>query len=172
MIDDSDYERESSLLRSTLDFARPGQRPLLHRSDTERDRIRAAALPCPLFPLPSFGSTTMHSPATSLFHPPYGLSFPIEELVQVRRWAEERQLRMIVALDQTAENAEFEEMLILAPLDRSKRTLTIWRTLGAIFLQIPNGRPRAFATIDEALASLRPAPAKRNKLLRFLGLPR
>jgi hypothetical protein len=113
----------------------------------------------------------MHSPATSLFHPPYGLSFPIEELLFVRRWAEERQLRMIVALDQTAESAEFEEMLILAPPDRNKRTLTIWRTLGGIFVQLPNGKPRSFPTLEEALASLRPATPKRNKLLRFFGLP-
>jgi hypothetical protein len=114
----------------------------------------------------------MHSPATSLFHPPYGLSFPIEELVLVRSWAEERRLRMIVALDQTAETAEFEEMLILAPLDRETRTLTIWRTLGGIFVQLPNGRPRSFPTLEDALASLRPAPPKRNKLLKFFGLPR
>jgi hypothetical protein len=111
----------------------------------------------------------MITPATSLFRAPYGLSFPIDELVMVRRWAEERGLNMIVALDQTLENAEFEEMLILAPPDRKRRTLTIWRTLGSVFLQVPNGRPRAFATAEEALASLRPAAGKRPSLLRFFG---
>jgi hypothetical protein len=111
----------------------------------------------------------MNTPATSLFKAPYGLSFPIEELVLVRRWAEERALNMIVALDQTLENAEFEEMIILAPPDRRRRTLTIWRTLGSVFLQVPHGRPRAFATVEEALASLRPAAAKRPSLFRFFS---
>jgi len=115
------------------------------------------------------GLAIMHSHATSLFKPPYGLSFQIEELVLVRRWAEERGLHLIVALDQMLENAEFEEMLILVPPDRKRRTLTIWRTLGSIFLQVPNGRPRAFATVEEALASLRPAGTKRSSLMRFFS---
>jgi hypothetical protein len=111
----------------------------------------------------------MTAHATSLLKAPYGLSFPIEELVLVRRWAEERALNMIVALDQTLENAEFEEMLILAPPDRKRRTLTIWRTLGSVFLQVPNGRPRSFATVEEALASLRAATGKRQSLFRFFN---
>jgi hypothetical protein len=111
----------------------------------------------------------MHSHANALFKPPYGLSFPVEELVLVRLWAEERGLCMIVALDQTLDYAEFEEMLILAPPDRKRRTLTIWRTLGSVFLQAPHGRPRAFATVQEALASVRPAVTKRSGLMRFFG---
>jgi hypothetical protein len=111
----------------------------------------------------------MHSYATSLFKGPYGLCFPIEDLVLVRSWAEKRGLLMIVALDQTLDCAEFEEMLILAPPDRKRRTLTIWRTLGSVFLQVPHGRPRAFATVQEALASIRPAATKGRGLMRFFN---
>lgn len=111
----------------------------------------------------------MHSHATSLFKPPYGLAFPIEELVMVRDWAGARGLCMIVALDQTLDYADFEEMLILAPPDRKRRTLTIWRTLGSVFLQVPHGRPRAFATVQEALASVRPAATKRSALMRLFS---
>jgi hypothetical protein len=116
------------------------------------------------------GLNAMRTPTASLFKSPYGLSFPIDELIFVRRWAEERGLHMIVALDQLLETAEFEEMLILAPPDRKRRSLTIWRTMGSVFVQIPNGRPHAFVTIEEALASLKPAAApKRSSLLRLFG---
>jgi hypothetical protein len=112
----------------------------------------------------------MHSHASSLFKPPYGLSFPIDELVLVRNWAEARGLCMLVALDQTLDHAEFEEMLIIAPQDRRRRTLTIWRTLGSVFLQAPHGRPHAFATVQDALASIRPAASRRrNAFVRFFS---
>jgi hypothetical protein len=60
-------------------------------------------------------------------------------------------------------------MLILAAPGCRKRTLTMWRTLGSVFLQAPGGRPRAFATLPEALASLHPARSPRPSILRFLG---
>jgi hypothetical protein len=104
-----------------------------------------------------------------MIKPPYGLSFPIEELVMVRDWAARRGLCMIVALDQTLDYAEFEEMLIVAPPDRKRRTLTIWRTLGSVFLQVPHGRPRAFPTVQEALASIRPAATRRSALMRLFS---
>lgn len=113
----------------------------------------------------------MHPSATSLFSAPYGLSFSIEELVMVRSWAKERGLRMIVALDQTAEQAEFEEMLVLAPPDRNKRIFIVWRTLGSVFVQVPHGRPCPFPTLEEALGTLRLPTVKRSSLLRFFGFP-
>jgi len=111
----------------------------------------------------------MPAPVSSLSRPPYGLAFSIDELLMVRDWAEARTLHMIVALDQVLENAEFEEMIILAPPGRRKRILTVWRTLGSVFLQTPGGRPRAFATMPEALASLHPVRSPRPSILRFLG---
>ncbi len=111
----------------------------------------------------------MDLPATSLFKSSYGLSFAIEELVAVRQWGERRGLHMTVALDQILEQAEFEEMLILSPPDLRRRSLTIWRTVGSVFLQMPHGRPRAFATVQEALGSLRPVSPRRASFLRFFG---
>jgi hypothetical protein len=113
--------------------------------------------------------TTMHPSATSLLKAPYGLAFAVEELLQIRQWAEHRNLRMMVALDQVLDNAEFEEMVILAPPHRRRRTLTIWRTVGSVFMQTPNGRPRAFTTLEEGLAALRPARAKGRSWLSLLG---
>jgi hypothetical protein len=111
----------------------------------------------------------MHLPATSLLKAPYGLSFPVEELMQIRQWAENRNLRMVVALDQVVDDAEFEEMVILAPPHRRRRTLTIWRTVGSVFMQTSSGRPRAFASLEEGLASLRPSRPKRKSWLSLLG---
>jgi hypothetical protein len=38
-----------------------------------------------------------------------------------------------------------------------------------VFLQVPHGRPRAFATMQEALASIRPAATKRSALMRLFS---
>jgi hypothetical protein len=111
----------------------------------------------------------MHSPQTSLLKPPYGLSFSIEDLIAVRSWAEQRNLRLGVATDQVVDGAEFEEMLILAPKNRDRRTLTLWRTYSGLYAQTPHGRPRQFATVAEMLESIRPVPKRRRSFWRFLG---
>ncbi len=112
----------------------------------------------------------MNFPALSLVRAPYGLSFAIEDLVTIREWSDARGLVMNVLLDQTMEEAEFEELLILSPPDRSRRTLTIWRTVSSFYLQMPDAAPRAFPVLEEALDSLRPARPKRAALLRFFRL--
>jgi hypothetical protein len=113
----------------------------------------------------------MNLPATSLTKLPYGLSFPVEDLLQIRHWAVNRNLRMQVALDQVLDNVEFEEMVILSPPHRRRRTLTIWRTVSGVFMQTPNGRPRVFPSLEEGLASLRPVRSGRKSWLSVLGLP-
>jgi hypothetical protein len=113
---------------------------------------------------------TMNVPVTSLSKPPYGLAFTIQDLLRVRHWCEKRVLNLDVALDQTLEDVEFEELLIVAPPSREKRSFTMWRTDGGIYVQTPTGAPRLFPSVIEALNSLRPARHKRNALLRFLRL--
>ncbi len=114
----------------------------------------------------------MKLPVTSLHRPPYGLAFTIQDLLRIRHWCEKRGLRMDVALDQTLEDVEFEELLIISPQNREKRSFTMWRTLGAIYVQTPAGAPRTFARVTDALDSLRPARPHRNGILRFLRLVR
>ncbi len=91
--------------------------------------------------------------------PPYGVAFAIEELLLMRSWVRQRDLQMTIATDQVINGAEFEEMLMIAPSGRERRCLTVWRTHSAVFVQTPQGRPRAFGTLKDALSSLRPTRA-------------
>ncbi len=112
----------------------------------------------------------MNVPVASLFAAPYGLAFAVEDLLLVRQWAENRALALTVALDQVIDGAEFEEMLILGSAEGQSRSLILWRTSGTVFAQIPHSRPHAFATVADALESLRPAERKRAAWRKFLGL--
>ena len=112
-------------------------------------------------------SQSRRSPSTA----PYAVAFSIEDLILVRSWAEQRSLRLTVATDQVLDGAEFEEMLIIAPPNRQRRTLTVWRTQAGVFAQTPYSRPRSFATVRDLLDSLRPAQqpqrASWRRLLRL-----
>ena len=102
---------------------------------------------------------------------PYAVAFSIEDLLLVRSWAEQRGLRLTVATDQILDGAEFEEMLIIAPANRQRRTLTVWRTKDGVFAQTPQGRPRGFACTKDLLDALRPAqPRQRAGWMRMLRL--
>ncbi len=102
---------------------------------------------------------------------PYAVAFSIEDLILVRSWAEQRSLGLHIATDQVLDGAEFEELLIIAPHNRERRTLTLWRTQAGVFAQTPQGRPRAFATVRDLLDALRPAQQRqRARWLRLLGL--
>jgi hypothetical protein len=116
------------------------------------------------------GLMTMNLPAASLIDTPYGLAFAIEDLVAVRVWAEQRGLILTVALDQVLDGVEFEEVLILSAPDHTVRKLTFWHTLGSVMVQAPNCRPRAFATVPDALDALRPEARKRTSWLKFFRL--
>lgn len=101
---------------------------------------------------------------------PYAIAFSIEELILVRSWSEQRGLRLTIATDQVLDGAEFEEMLIISPRNRERRTLTLWRSHNTVFAQTPQGRPRAFYTVKDLLDSLRPAQKPRAGWRRLLGL--
>ncbi len=103
--------------------------------------------------------------------PPYAVAFSIEDLILIRCWADRRGLQLSVAIDQVVDGAEFEEMLIVAPQNRERRTLTLWRTQANVYAQTPEGRPRAFATLKDLLEALNPAqPRQRTPWHRRLGL--
>ncbi len=99
---------------------------------------------------------------------PYAVAFSIEDLILVRSWAEQRSLHLTISTDQVLDGAEFEEMLILAPRNRQRRTLTMWRTQASVFAQTPHGRPRAFATVKDLLDALRPAQQRQRAPWRRL----
>ena len=100
----------------------------------------------------------------------YGLAFEIEDLVLLRSWAEQRHLRLTVALDRMLDGAEFEEMLFLSPSHAKRKTLTLWRTQDGIFAQTASGAPRGFASMGELLDHIRPAKPSKTGLLRRWGL--
>jgi hypothetical protein len=110
------------------------------------------------------------STQAQLLRRPYGLSFAIEELILVRGWAAERQLRLAVALDHMADGLEFEEMLIISAPNRRQPTLTLWRIDTGILAQTEQGPPRYFATISDMLAAIRPARKRRTSWRQWLGI--
>ncbi len=112
----------------------------------------------------------MPSSSVSVRTVAYGLAFQVEDLVEVRSWAEQRHLRLTIALDRTLDGAEFEELLILAPAHAQRSTLTLWRTKDGYFAQAPQGTPHCFDTVHELLGQLRPVRSRRAAWLQRLGL--
>ncbi len=100
----------------------------------------------------------MHTHSTDRTKAPYGLAFPVHELVFIRAWAEKRGLSMKVLLDQVLEGAEFEEMLLVRGLvpsrhSPSRGSLTLWRVSGgAVVAQAQGGQPRVFGGVHAALS--------------------
>ncbi len=112
----------------------------------------------------------MQTSDISAFNKAYGLAFAVEDLVMLRNWAEQRRLRLTVALDRVIDGVEFEEMLVVAPPAGRRRTLTLWRTHEAIFAQTPAGAPESFDTMQDLLDQLRPARAAKFGWLQRVGL--
>jgi hypothetical protein len=94
----------------------------------------------------------MHSSAAARLRTPYGLSFPLQELVFVREWAERRGATLAVRLDQVIDGAEFEELLMISVAGRCRQALTLWRTDHSIIAQASGGHPKGFSGVQCALA--------------------
>ncbi len=106
---------------------------------------------------------------------PYGLAFPLAELVFVRDWAEQRGLTMSVLLDQVLDGAEFEELVLIRGRGPNRRALTIWRSAASIVAQAAGASPRAFTGVEPALAhflALLEASAPRRRFAFLSWLPR
>jgi hypothetical protein len=95
----------------------------------------------------------MHTQSTGRIQAPYGLAFPVHELVFIRAWSEKRGLSMKILLDQMLDGAEFEEMLLVCGLVPSRRALTLWRVAGGgVVAQAEGGQPRIFGGVHAALS--------------------
>ncbi len=95
----------------------------------------------------------MHIESPGRTKAPYGLSFPVHELVFIRSWSERRGLRMRILQDQVLDGAEFEEMLLIRGLVKSRRALTLWRVAGGgVVAQTESGQPRVFDGVHAALS--------------------
>ena len=94
----------------------------------------------------------MPTQSTGRSKAPYGLAFPVHELVFIRAWAEKRGLSMRVLLDQVLDGAEFEEMLLVRGHVPSRHALTVWRIKGGVVAQAEGGQPRLFGGVHAALS--------------------
>ena len=112
----------------------------------------------------------MHSSNVFARRVAYGLAFTIEDLTLVRNWAEQRHLRLAIVLDRSVDGAEFEELLVLAPVQAKRSTLTLWRTKDGIFAQAQHGVPHRFETVGELLSQVRPVRSRRVAWLHRIGL--
>jgi hypothetical protein len=84
---------------------------------------------------------------------PYGLAFPVHELVFIRAWSEKRGLTMKIQLNRVLDGAEFEEILLIRGLVPSRRALSLWRVAsGAVVAQAEGGQPRVFDGVHAALS--------------------
>lgn len=103
--------------------------------------------------------------ALSKHQKPYGLAFAIEDLSDIRRWAEAHQFTMLVVLDHVMNGVEYEEMVVLSVAEQRERRVFLWRTFGTVYAQAAYMAPRAFTTVPQALNSfLPPAPVARKTL--------
>ncbi len=102
-------------------------------------------------------------PALTKSLKPYGLSFAIEDLAHIRRWAQSRQLTMRVAIDRLINGAEVEELVVLSAFDRRDQRVVLWRTFGTVYIQAMQSRPRGFTTVTLALEWLAPPPPAARK---------
>ncbi len=113
----------------------------------------------------------MTVPAKSRPMPLAGISFPVEELAEVRGWARAQGLVMEVVLDRVIDHAAYEEMLVICTPDRRTQRHVFWRTARAVMAQSPGERPRAFMSVGSALVALTPPPPAGRPWFRRGFLP-
>jgi hypothetical protein len=103
---------------------------------------------------------------------PYGLSFPVADLMFVRDWVQRREYCLSILLDQVLDGAEFEELLLIRARLHGRRALTLWRTGGHVIAQAAGGQPRSFSGVQPALAyfsaAWREADRRKFGFLSFL----
>jgi hypothetical protein len=99
------------------------------------------------------------TPALQKHRRPYGLAFATEDLEEIGRWAQARQLVMLIVLDHVVNEFEFEEMIVLSTARHRERRVMLWRSFGTIYAQPVFAKPRGFATVPQALNWLSPGPS-------------
>ncbi len=83
-----------------------------------------------------------------------GLSFSISHLILARGWAEFHGMRMVVELDHSTIDDEYEEVILFYAGWSFQRSGMIWRCSGHFAVQQPFGQEDRFDDILEALDSL------------------
>jgi hypothetical protein len=94
---------------------------------------------------------------------PYGLAFDIEDLGEMRRWAQGHRFVMLVVLDHVIDGIEFEEMVVLSASERRDRRVLLWRSFGTVYAQTVGAKPRGFTTVPQALNWLAPPAVTARK---------
>ena len=87
---------------------------------------------------------------------PRGLSFELSDLTLVLGWSEFHDLRVVVELDHSSGNEEYEEVLAFYPSNSRFRRWSMWRTHEHIVVQPTQGRTMHFTSVAGALESLIP----------------
>jgi hypothetical protein len=100
----------------------------------------------------------MNAPKSSVTLPrlPRGLSFELSDLTLVLGWSEFHDLRVVVELDHSSGNEEYEEVLAFYPSNSRFRRWSMWRTHEHIVMQPTQGRTMHFTSVAGALESLIP----------------
>ncbi len=93
----------------------------------------------------------MHTSTATRLDTPFGLAFPLEELIYARHWARRRNLRLSIRLDQVLDGVPFDELLLVHAPGPNRRAASIWRTRNAIVAQEAGCQPIAFVALRPAL---------------------
>jgi hypothetical protein len=86
-----------------------------------------------------------------------GFAFDLPDLIMLRAWADYHDVHMVIELDHCVETEEYEEVLAFYAPCGSLRRWIMWRGRRDIVVQPLIGRPRRFATVNQAMDGLIPA---------------
>ena len=87
-----------------------------------------------------------------------GIAFDIADLALIKKWADFRNIRMVIRLDHGTMDEEYEEVIAFHPEMSRACPAIMWRTVGAVFVQPLIGRKRRYGSVAKALASLTRMP--------------
>jgi hypothetical protein len=87
-----------------------------------------------------------------------GVAFEISDLSLIKKWADLRNIKMVIHLDHGAMDEEYEEVIAFHPETSRACPAMMWRTVGAVFVQPLIGRKRRYGSVTKALASLARMP--------------
>jgi hypothetical protein len=91
----------------------------------------------------------IHLPST-----PKGLSFKVSELILVRNWSAENNLRMVVRLDHGSDAEDYEEVLAFHVGESRLCSWIMWRDAEAVFVQPLIGRTERYGSTAEAFEAV------------------
>jgi hypothetical protein len=89
------------------------------------------------------------------FPVPTGLSFEVEDLVLIRKWADLNDVIVAVRLDHGIAGEEYEEVVAFQTRLRPVSRLIMWRSAESVFVQPLVGVRAQYDSVRDALASLR-----------------